>query len=593
MFSKVKLELSPVLYLLPIIFFLIILLQVCNAPYMMRNITDISDQWQYYTEHDTTPNPIRLPGDTKGVYLNENLYITHTLEDYGNDTALMFRSDYLRVIAELEGEEIYRYGYNEFSPGKKLILIPLPDDYAGKDITLTLTPTMNLLAYSIYAGDKASLISYAVGTSISAFGIGIFTFLLGLTLLFVYFIYRKKAIAADFWFGVLVILVGLYIPGKSFLSLILLDPIQAAFILMIVNYLIPCSFLMFVYTSCKRFKIPVLIALGIHISGYLPTALMQLFMKEPPTELLAVFAYLVPVYYGLGVLAFIGEIHSGGEKYQRLKFAGLILIFMILARWTNTMLGNPLHLSDVETFSKIGWVVFITIEVVGRINNYFKKNAQIQADFQTSQLKNRLALEHFEDLQQYMKDVYTLSHDINHHFNALKLLMDQGELNRVEEYLKQLADNYPLTKQIFYTNNQLFNHIMGYALKAAETGNIRLTHKIDLPENIGMNDSDFYSLFINIIDNAIEACAAMEDVDNRHIELACNIKNGFMHVMCKNSKENDVINEYGKYVSTKSRNVTHGLGIGIIKSIVEKYNGVLDIEHDPNWFTINLVLKAE
>lgn len=600
--SNIKIKpaylISPVLCLLAVIFLIIVFVRVCNSPYMTQNITDISDQWHYYTDYDATPKPIRLPCGTEGIYLNENWYITHTLADKGKDAAIMFRSDYLRVIAELDGEEIYCCGYEETSfasPGKKLILIPLPENYAGKEITLTLTPTMNLRAYSIYMGDEASLIAYAVGKSIPVFVMAIFVFLLGATLLCVYFIHRKNntAISADLWFGVFVVLVGLFIPGKSFLFLILLGPIHATFMLMIVNFLIPCSVLLFVYTSCSTFKIPVIIALCIHIAGYLPTALMQIFTYDAPTKILAVFVHLVPVYYGLSVWAFIREVRTGRKKYQRLKWAGLILIFMVLAGRTNSILGNPLHLSDVEIFAKIGLLLFIIIEVVGRINNYFKEKAQILADFQASQVKNRLALEHFDDIKQYMAVVHKLNHDINHHFNALRLLMDQGDLTRAREYLTQLTGNYPLTKQITYTKNQLLNYIMGYTYKEAAKKNIQMTHSINLPEFIRMDDSDFYSLFINITDNAIEACATMENIDNRTMELTCNMKNGFMYVLCKNSKENDVIMEDGKYISTKSHDVKHGLGIGIIERIVEKYNGVLDIEHDKNWFVIKLVLKAE
>lgn len=592
-----NLPIFTVLCLLVVISFAVVLVRTCSSPYMARNISDISDGWRYYTDHDATPKPIRLPCGMEGIYLNENWYLTHTLADKGEDVALMFRSDYLRVIARLDGEEIYRYGYEKTSfasPGKKLILIPLPANYAGKGITLILTPTMNLRAYSIYMGDEASLISYAVGKSMPAFAAGFFVFLLGVILLCVYFIHRKngQAIAADFWFGVFVVLAGLYLPGKSFLLLMLLGPLPATFLLMMVNYLIPCSVLLFTYTSCRSFRVPVIIALGVHLAGYLPAALMQIMMYDAPARLMAVFGYLIPVYYGLSVWAFIREIRTGSKKYQRLKWAGLILIFTDLASMTNSLLGNPLHLSDVEIIFKIGLVMFITIEVVGRINGYFQENAQLLANFRASQVKNRLALEHFDGIRQYMEEIRVLNHDINHHFNALEFFLERGDLARAREYLTRLAGSYPLTKQIVYTKNQLLNYIMGYAAREAEKKNIRLGHDLDLPENILISDSDFYSLLINIVDNALEACATMENTGNRNMELACNMKNGFLHVSCKNSKENAVVMDDEKYISTKSSNMKHGLGISIIERIVKKYNGVLDIEHDQNSFVIKLVLKA-
>ncbi len=607
LFGKANKKIKPSSYLLPVLLLLLLItliyafIQVCSSPYLTQNITDISEQWQYYTEHDPTPKPIKLPSGTEGIYLHENCYLSHSLSDRGNNAALMFRSDYLQVIAQLDGEEIYRYGYEKTSfssPGKKLVLIPLPNDYVGKEITLTLTPTMNLRLNSIYMGDEESLISFAVGKSIPLFAAGIFLCLLGLTLFCIYFIRRnnEQAVTADFWFGVFVILVGLFLPGKTLLPLILFEPMQATLVLMMVNYLLPCSVLLFTYTSCSKFRVPILIALILHLVGYLPLSLMQVFMPAPPTRLLAIFVYLVPLYYALSVGAFIREIHANDTALQRLKYAGFILIFMVLADKANSKLGNPMHFSDVETFSKFGLVLFITIEVVGRINDYFRENARLLADFQASEVKNRLALEHFEDIQEYIKEASILNHDINHHFNALELLLEQGDLPRAREYLSQICTSYPLKKQIVFSKNQLLNHIMGYAIKEAEQKNISFKHDIDLPENIKINDSDFYSLFINIIDNAIEACAAIEDNSPKDIELVCNIKNEFMHVSCMNSKNNDIIMEDGRYISTKSSatksDTRRGLGMGIIEEIVEKYHGVLDIEYDRNRFIIKLVIKV-
>ncbi len=586
------------LFLISVILFLILAAYISAHPYISRGVTDISDKWQYHTDADPVPKPIELPGGTKGIYLNENWYLTYTLPDIGQNAAILFRSDYLRVIASLDGEEIYRYGYGEsvFStPGKKLIMIPLPDEYAGKEMTLTLTPTMNLRAYGIYMGDEASLLSMTVRDMLPSFVLGTAVLLLGLALLTVYFMQRSKnqAVAADFWFGIFVVLVAVFIPSKSFLLLMLLDPVSASVMPMVVSFLLPCAVLLFARASCPRFKVPLLIALAIHITGYLPTSLMQLLSPNPPTELLAVFVFLVPAYYTLVVIAFAYEIRSGKKDYRRLTWSGLLIVGMFIIDRVNSLMGNPLHLKDVEQFTKFGLVIFIAVEVIGRVREYYKASAQLLADYQASQVKNKLALEHFDDVKQYMQEVYTLNHDIHHHFGALGHLLEQGDLSRAREYLAQLIGDYSLDRQIVYSKNQLLNYIIGYTVKQAKAKDFRFKHDINLPESVYISDSDFYSLFINIIDNAVEACEAVKDADNRSIELACNMKNGFMHVSCKNSKENDVITEDGKYLSTKSYDTKHGLGIGIIGGIVEKYNGVMDVEYNAGWFSIKLVVKAE
>lgn len=301
----------------------------------------------------------------------------------------------------------------------------------------------------------------------------------------------------------------------------------------------------------------------------------------------------MPVYYTLVVIAFALEIRGGKKDYRRLTWSGLLIIGMFVIDRVNSLMGNPLHLKDVEQFTKFGLLIFITVEVIGRVRDNYKASAQLLADYQASQVKNKLALEHFEDVKEHMREVYRLNHDIRHHFGALGYLLEQNDIPRAREYLKKLAGHYPPDSQMVYANNQLLSYITGYAVKQAQAKSIRFSHTIELPENIGMSDSDLYSLFINIIDNALEAALLVKDAADRHIGLACNMKNGFMHVSCKNSRANDVVFEDGRYVTIKSGDGKHGLGLGIIERIVEQYHGVMDIEHDEGTFTIRLVVKTE
>ncbi len=583
--------------LLFLFFVVFVIFKITNNPYMKENVADISDKWSYYTDADKTERPIHLPASIKEGHQGQSWYLTCILPNMGENAAIMFRSDYSKVIIRLEEEEIYRFGLEKTpfaTPGKKLIISRLPTDYSGKKLTITLIPTMNLRAYSIYMGGEASLIAFAVGKSLPGLIVSFLTFLFGFTLLFFFilFINNENAQNGDLFFSLFVILTGLFIPGKVFLIHMLFSPLQLTFILMILSYLIPIAILLYILSTCTGYKIPVITALVIHSVCYLFFSIRQIISPDSNTALLSVFTVIYPIYYLIALLAVIRETRRGNKEYNRLKWSVLFVIFGFVTDKVNTFSGNPMRFNDVETFTKIGLFIFVTIEVWIRISKYLKEKAQIYADYQTSQLRNKLALEHFDNISQYMEKIQLLNHDINHHFHALHSLIDQGETARAREYLYRLSQNYSIEEKIIYTENHLLNCIMTYALKESEKKEINLSYDIHLPENIHMSDNDFYSLYTNILDNALEACGAIENTDSRNICFTCNIKNGFMHITCKNDKENAILIDNGKYLSTKSSDTKRGLGIHIIEKIVEKYHGVMDIDYGEDWFQIRLVLKA-
>ena len=103
-----------------------------------------------------------------------------------------------------------------------------------------------------------------------------------------------------------------------------------------------------------------------------------------------------------------------------------------------------------------------------------------------------------------------------------------------------------------------------------------------------MSDTDIYSLFGNMIDNAIEAVKHFEP-GKRTIGLSVkNVKN-FVVVNIYNRFEGDLSFENGLPLTTKQNRPFHGYGLKSIRNIVEKYNGNMRISTDNHVFSLTIV----
>lgn len=106
-----------------------------------------------------------------------------------------------------------------------------------------------------------------------------------------------------------------------------------------------------------------------------------------------------------------------------------------------------------------------------------------------------------------------------------------------------------------------------------------------------MSDEDIYSLFGNILDNAIEASKTVDE-NRRVISLRIKKIGNMVSVSARNEYSNlfDVVD--GIPASTKKDKKNHGYGLKSIKLITEKYNGVFNIDYNEHSFTITLLFTV-
>lgn len=175
-------------------------------------------------------------------------------------------------------------------------------------------------------------------------------------------------------------------------------------------------------------------------------------------------------------------------------------------------------------------------------------------------------------------------HDLKHQLSALKGKIDGNEY-------KELKDAVYAYDSVFKTGNEALDTVLYMKGMDCEANNISLTCLADGKLLKFMADSDVYSLFGNILDNAIEACRQIADIGKRII-LFNIYKTG-------NIANIDIINYFGGGVdsislkdglpqTTKADKNYHGFGMSSIKRIVDKYEGSLCVKVNRDEFTLGI-----
>ncbi len=176
--------------------------------------------------------------------------------------------------------------------------------------------------------------------------------------------------------------------------------------------------------------------------------------------------------------------------------------------------------------------------------------------------------EYYEQFRTQQEETRALWHDISKFLKAAQL--EPETISQMQQILEQISP-------VVDVDNRVVSVILNEYVQNAKVADISFNMDVQVPHELFITAVDLYILLGNTLDNAIEACADLPK-DKRHICLKLKVHNDILFYQI----ENAVSSEYGKRIRGKN----HGYGLKNVRRCVEKYNGTLEIQKEPEYFRI-------
>ncbi|MEG7531583.1 MAG: ATP-binding protein, partial [Hungatella sp.] len=107
------------------------------------------------------------------------------------------------------------------------------------------------------------------------------------------------------------------------------------------------------------------------------------------------------------------------------------------------------------------------------------------------------------------------------------------------------------------------------------------------PDELIVPTFDIAVILGNVLDNALEAVVR---TSNRWIDIKIKYTKGRLIVEVNNSYDGIVKKHMDRYLSCKEDSKNHGMGIKSIQTVLQKYDGIMQITHDEKKFKVKLLM---
>lgn len=187
----------------------------------------------------------------------------------------------------------------------------------------------------------------------------------------------------------------------------------------------------------------------------------------------------------------------------------------------------------------------------------------------------------FEHAKASIDVINAKCHDLKHMFARLENKLNRAEIDELKEAVEFYDRNIK-------TGNEILDVILCEKSMICARDNIRLTCLADGKLLSFLSPAQTYSLFGNMLDNAIEAVRLLTDESKRIISLTVRDAGDAVEIESVNycADERD-ITENIPQTSKTDRN-KHGYGIKNMKYITEQYGGTLYVKASAGTFTLRI-----
>lgn len=236
-------------------------------------------------------------------------------------------------------------------------------------------------------------------------------------------------------------------------------------------------------------------------------------------------------------------------------------------------------ISSCLVFISILYLVFRVFRLVYTQNTIMKQLSD-RLDYESGLIKSDEALRRFR-------------HDFKNHVIVLNSMLEQGDYENAKRYFGSISEEFSLTQNKYATGNSVVDSLLSIKVVSAAMQNTEILFDGVIPER-EIEPKDMCICFGNLLDNAIEACAALPEGTERTIHIQAILSNNVLVLSFVNptaQKKKAVIGELPK--TTKKDVRAHGIGLKNVRDVAKKYNGALHLSIEKAQFTAELLMEFQ
>lgn len=271
----------------------------------------------------------------------------------------------------------------------------------------------------------------------------------------------------------------------------------------------------------------------------------------------------------------------------RLLYFSIVPLIYYFFDYASTIWSKSLYEGNLPVLETMSLIMCLMCPI---FSAFF--NSELMQAFETvrynSAAEARLAIlnNEYKTLTEKQKLAQLYRDNMYAHFSTLYELADKGDIDAINDYIKQnITEINNITPKRFCSHD-LLNALLSNFSETMEKLQIEYHFNVNPPDDLPLSNTEFCALVSNAIENAIHAMQKLP-VGKRKLDVQITERNGMLVFSADNTCSDDVSFENGLPIASEEG---HGYGTKSIVRIAELHHGFADFRSEHEVFRLMVTI---
>ncbi|MCR5545322.1 MAG: GHKL domain-containing protein, partial [Lachnospiraceae bacterium] len=181
-------------------------------------------------------------------------------------------------------------------------------------------------------------------------------------------------------------------------------------------------------------------------------------------------------------------------------------------------------------------------------------------------------------------------HELKNNYLYIQTLLNEKEYDKLSNYLDETIGKKMQNLSAISTGNTMIDYMLNRKIVEASHHDIKVYTEVLLPAELPINDDEFCTIFLNLFNNALEAC---QDVETPDIHITIKCVKSYLSCEITNKANTEILELNPDLQTTKSDKSSHGLGLKIVKKTIAANDGIFHTSIVGNYFHAKFMIPMK
>jgi signal transduction histidine kinase len=338
----------------------------------------------------------------------------------------------------------------------------------------------------------------------------------------------------------------------------------------------------------------------LYIASFQLEAIRILFMVEFSLENRSdynvVFVLIHTVIIVLSAL-FIRRYRIRETRNVPKTFCFFIVFITFISEVCNTVLSVSIWNSDLPEMTSIAvgklvlGITFYLFNMLFYYMFYVLINHYTQSqEITLLRQKQSESVQELDRANQLYDAMRMLRHELKNDILSMEIMLKGKEYDKLEKHFSEITKSNAAILDRIECGNRVLNNILNVKKIDCNNRGVAFDAIAAVPAELPFDEKDLASLLVNLIDNAAEASLK---TNAPSVSVKMKSEKNYCFITVINPVSGDILSDNPNLGTTKRDKSIHGIGLRVVKNIVDKYNGHIKFEQEGDMFIASLMLSLQ